>query len=171
MSSFLSHEYRLEWKKQKVLELWSGIAMIWSKLTSSMLCYSAVRRRLRCILWLGTMWQYWAAWILPMLSTGRWLILTLLIQGTTILRNVSCSYAAGLLALPDLLTCLWSSVVRIIVTNLSKSVKCMCSLVPLLLLSVYSTGSLSYYMLHGAGGRTLIVLLIHSCVTVRISFG
>jgi hypothetical protein len=91
MSNFLSNE---EWKKQKVLELWSGITMIWSKLTSFTLCCSAVRIRLRCILWLGTMWQYWTARILPMLSTGRWQILMQLIQGTTIQRNVSCSYAA-----------------------------------------------------------------------------
>ena len=97
--------------------------MIWSELTSFMLCCSSVRRRLRCILWLGPMWQYWTTRILPMLSTGRWQILMLLIQGTTILRNVSCSYAARVLALPDLLTCLRSSVVRIIVTNPSKSVE------------------------------------------------
>ena len=72
--------------------------MIWSKLTFALLCCSAVRRQLRCILWLGTMWQCWTARILPMLSTGRWQILMLLIQGTTLLRNVSCSYAGRVLA-------------------------------------------------------------------------
>ena len=46
----------------------------------------------------------------------------LLIQGTILLRNVSCSCAASVLALPDLLTCLQSSVVTIIVTNPNKSV-------------------------------------------------
>ena len=145
--------------------------MIWSKLTSFMLCCSTVRMRLRCILWLGTMWQYWTARILPMLSTGRWQILTLLIQGINILRNVSCSYATRVLALPDLLTNLWSSVVIIIVTNPRKSVQSTCHLDPLLLLlSICDTGSSSCYILHGAGGRALIVLLIHSYVTVRISF-
>ena len=49
--------------------------------------------------------------------------MALLIESTTILRNVSCSYAARVLALPDLFTCLRSSVVRIIVTNPSKSVE------------------------------------------------
>jgi len=49
--------------------------------------------------------------------------LMLLIQGTTIQRNVSCSYTARVLATPDLLTCLQSSVVKIIVTNVSKSVE------------------------------------------------
>ena len=95
--------------------------MIWSKLTSFMLCCSAVRRQLRCILWLGTMWQCWTARILPMLSTGRWQILTLLIQRTTTQRNISCSSAGWVLALPDLLTCLQSSVVTIIVTNPRKT--------------------------------------------------
>jgi len=47
----------------------------------------------------------------------------LLIQGTTLLRNVSCSYAGRVLALPDLLTCLWSSVITIVVTNPRKSVE------------------------------------------------
>jgi len=36
---------------------------------------------------------------------------------------VSCSYAARVLALPDLLTCLQSSIVTIIVINPSKSVE------------------------------------------------
>jgi len=123
MSNFQWDEYRWKWKKQNDLEVWSELALIWSKLTSFVLCCSAVRMQLRCILCLGTMWQYWRARILPMLSTGRWQILMLLIQSTTILRNVSCSYAARVLALPDLLTCLWGSVVTIIVTNLSKSVE------------------------------------------------
>ena len=52
--------------------------------------------------------------------------------------------------------------------NLLKS---MCHLDPLLLLSVYQTGSSTYYIMHGAGCRALNVLLIHSYVTVRISFG
>ena len=47
----------------------------------------------------------------------------------------------------------------------------MCHLYTLLLLAVYVTGSSSYYILHGAGGSELIVLLIHSYVTVVISFG
>jgi len=42
---------------------------------------------------------------------------------------------------------------------------------PLLLLSVYDTGFLSYYKVHGAGVGVLNVLLIHSYVTVGISFG
>jgi hypothetical protein len=42
---------------------------------------------------------------------------------------------------------------------------------PVLLLSVYDTGSLSYSKLHGAGVGVLNVSLIHSYVTVRISFG
>jgi hypothetical protein len=37
--------------------------------------------------------------------------------------SVFCSYAAGVLALPDLLTCLQSSVVTIIAINPSKSVE------------------------------------------------
>jgi len=44
----------------------------------------------------------------------------------------------------------------------------MCRLYPLLLLSVYDTGSLSYYKLHGAGVGVLNVLTIHSYVTVRM---
>ena len=71
-----------------------------------------------------------------------------------------------MLALPDLRICLRSSVVTSIVTNPRKSVE-----VPLLLLSVYDTGSSSYYMLHCAGARVLTVLLMHSYVSVRISFG
>ena len=47
----------------------------------------------------------------------------------------------------------------------------MCYLDPLLLLSVYGTGSSTYYILHGAGCRVLNILLIHSYVTVIISFG
>jgi hypothetical protein len=70
------------------------VAITWSKLTSVMLCFSAVRRRLRCILWLGPMWQYWTARILPLLSTGRWQTLTLLSSGKALLRNVYCNYAA-----------------------------------------------------------------------------
>ena len=97
--------------------------------------------------------------------------MTLLIQGTTILRNVSCSYAARVLVLLGLLTCLRSSVVTIIVTSLSKSVKSMCHLYTLLLLAVYDIGSFSYYKVHGAGVGVLNVLLIHSYVTVRISSG
>jgi len=119
--NFLWDVYRWNWKKQNGLELQSGLALIWCELTSFMLCCSVVRRQLRCILWLGTMWQYWTARILPILSTVRWQILALLIQGTTIQRNVSCSYTARVLAIPDLLTSLQSSVVTIIVTNLSKS--------------------------------------------------
>ena len=98
--------------------------------------------------------------------------MTLLIQGINILRNVSCSYATRVLALPDLLACLRSSVFRIIATIPSKSVQSMCHLGPLLLLlSIYDTGSSSCYILHGAGGRALIVFLMHSYVTLRISFG
>ena len=47
----------------------------------------------------------------------------------------------------------------------------MCHLFALLLLVVYDTGSSSYYMLHGADGRALIILLIHLYFTVGISFG
>ena len=39
------------------------------------------------------------------------------------MRNVSCSYAARVLGLLDLLTCFQSSVVTIIVTNPGKSVE------------------------------------------------
>jgi len=121
MSNFPSDAYRWKWKGQNGLEFWSGLAMIWSKLTSFMLCCSAVQMWLRCILWLRTIWQYRTARIQRILSTGRWWILTLLIQGTTVLKNVSCSYAARVLDIPNFLTCLQSSVVTIIVTNLSKS--------------------------------------------------
>jgi len=145
--------------------------MIWSKLTFALLCCSAVIRQLRCILWLGTMWQFWTAKILPMLSTGRWQILTLLIQGTTVQRNVSCSYAARVLALPDLLTCLQSSVVRIIVTNPSKSVEVHLPYGPsAATVCIWYWFFLSYYKLLGAGVGVLNVLLIHSYVTVGISF-
>ena len=45
----------------------------------------------------------------------------------------------------------------------------MCHLDPLLLLlSVYDTGPLSYYKLHGAGVGVLNVLLLHSYVTVTL---
>jgi hypothetical protein len=123
MSNFPSDEYRWKWKKQNGLELGSGLAIIWSKLTSFLLCCSAVRMWLRCILWLGTMWQYWTVMILPLLSTGKWQILTLLIQGKTIQRNVSCSYEARVDALPYLLACLRSSVVTIIVTAVATGSK------------------------------------------------
>ena len=123
MSNFPSDEYKWKWKKQNGLELWSGLAMIWCELTSFILCCSAVRRRLRCIVWGGTMWQYWTARILPMLSTGRWHIWTLLIEGTTILRDVCCNNAARVFALQDLLTCFWIIIIIITVTNPSKSVE------------------------------------------------
>ena len=123
MLNFLSDQYRRQWKNQNGLELESGVAMIWSKLTFFMLCCSTVRRMLRCILWLGTMWQYWTAWILPLLSTGRWQILTLFSSGTTMLKNACCSYTARVLVLPDIHICLQSSAVTIIGTNTSKSVK------------------------------------------------
>jgi hypothetical protein len=75
-------------------------------------------------------------------------------------------------ALPDLLTCLQSSVFTIIVTHPSKSIEVHVPFLDaLLLLSVYDSGSLSYYKLHGAGVGILNVFLIHSYVTLRISFG
>jgi len=49
--------------------------------------------------------------------------LTLLIQGRNLQRNVSCSYAGRVLALPELLTCLWSTVITVVVTNPKKSVE------------------------------------------------
>ena len=47
--------------------------------------------------------------------------MTLLIEGTTILRDVRCSDAARVLALPDLLNCFQN--IFIIVTNPSKTVE------------------------------------------------
>ena len=43
-----------------------------------------------------------------------------------------------------------------------------CHLDPLLLLSVYDTGSLSYYKVQGAGVGVLNVLIIRSYVAVRM---
>jgi len=47
----------------------------------------------------------------------------------------------------------------------------MCHLFALLLLVVYDTGSSSYYMLHGADGRALIILLIHLYFTWEFRLG
>jgi hypothetical protein len=106
---------------------WSRIrkwnSHIWSKLTSFLLCCSTVRRQLRFILWVGTMWQYWTTRISPLLSTGRWQILMLFSSGTTILKNIYCSYVARVIVLPDFHICLQSSVVTIIGTNTNKSVQ------------------------------------------------
>ncbi len=141
--------------------------MIWSKLTSFMLCCSTVRKLLKCILWVGTMWRYWTARIPPLLSTGRWQILTLFSSHTTILKNVSCTYAPRVLVLLDL----QSSAVTIIGPLTVNMLQSMCYLDRLLLLSVYVTGSSTYYILHGAGCRVLNILLIHPYVTVIMSFG